>query len=102
MCKKLTHDNFEGLTRFRWSLITQRDVSSWDKKDGVSDNDNFLFEIFLHVRKQTLEHMPTSLRRENQSRTEAASQQIRNFEARNYLTLETIICQHLLVCQARK
>ena len=60
-CKKLTHEHFEDLTRFRWRLITQRDVSSWDNKDGVSAHDGFSSQIFVHVRK-TLENVPTGLR----------------------------------------
>ena len=44
-----------------------------------------------------LEHVRTGFLRETQSRIEAASQKIRTFEAKNYLTLGPIGRQNLLV-----
>ena len=50
----LNNDNFEELTRFKWKLITQRDVSKYTNEDQVTACEYFLSSYSCMKEKQRL------------------------------------------------
>ena len=47
----LTEENFPQLTRVRWNLISQRDVTAWEN-EGKTVLDGFMFEVFMYVHRR--------------------------------------------------
>ena len=97
----LTDDNFEQMTKTRWDLISQRDVSSWET-DGKCVLDAFFFEVFVYVHRRTFDSGPTSLRRATAARVEASARQIREYEERSNVTMGPITRQHVEIHHARQ
>ena len=50
-CEKLSHEDFEEATKFRWRLISYRDMPSWTNDDRVDSRDGVSFEIFMRAKK---------------------------------------------------
>ena len=98
---KLTEDNFEEMTRARWSLISTRDVNSWEN-GGKSVLEGFCFEVFVYIQRRAAENIPTGLRRATAARIEASSRQIRNYEESTGNRMGPITRQHVAIRQARQ
>ena len=96
----LTDENFEEKTRFRWGLISSRDVVAWEAANKTV-LEGFFFEIFLHIHRRNND-VPRGLRRATQGRIEAASQQIRDFEEATGREIGAITRHHLAIHQARQ
>ena len=97
---KLTEENFEEKTRFRWGLISSRDVGAWEAANKTA-LEGFFFEIFLCIHRRNTD-VPRGLRRATQQRIEVASQQIRDFEEANGTEIGAIARHHLAIHQARQ
>ena len=97
----LTDDNFEQMTKARWDLILQRDVSSWEN-DGKCVLDAFFFEVFIYVHRRTFDSGPTNLRQATAGRIEASARQIWEYEERSNVRMGPITRQHVAIHHARQ
>ena len=97
----LTEENFLQLTRVRWNLISQRDVTAWEN-EGKTVLDGFMFEVFMYIHRRQVESAPVGLQQATAGRIEASARQIREYEERNNVRMGPITRQHVTIHQARQ
>ena len=98
----LDADNFETQIANRWSLISQGDVSRWER-EGKTILEAFVFEFFVYIhRNNRANSVPTGLRRATAARVQEAAATIAAYERENNVELGQITNHHLQIHQARQ
>ena len=96
----LTDENFEAMTRARWSLISRRDCDTW-ANEGKTVLEGFSFEVFMYIHCRVGESVKVGLHRAMANRIKESVRQIQAYEEQSNISLGPITWQHASIHQAR-
>lgn len=97
---ELTSDVFEDYLKYRWSKISQADITRWET-ESKTVAEGVAFEFFMYIPRWRRQQ-ETTIRRATAGRIQDAASRLRQFERDNNIQLGNIQRNHLQIHFARQ